>query len=186
MAGSLVDGPSGVQQGRRNNMINRITKTFIFLILCVGFAAAQDRGVGIGLIVGEPTGISTKIWTSHTNAVDIGLEWSSGDGYLMRMGNGYWHYVNETYVHIHANYLWHSFDAIRSEERFPLYYGVGTTIRSGQSSPYNWLGVRGTFGVEWLPRPVPIDVFLEIVPTLQLAPFSDFGFSAGIGTRYYF
>ncbi len=166
--------------------MKRLTKTFALLILCAGFSAAQESGVGVGIIVGEPTGISTKIWTSHTNAVDIGLGWSNGDWYWMRMGNGYWQYVNDTYVHFHADYLWHSFDAIHSQERFPLYYGVGMTIHSGQASPYNWLGVRGTFGIEWLPRRVPIDVFLEIVPTLQLAPFSDFGFNAGLGTRFYF
>jgi hypothetical protein len=159
---------------------------FALLIFCTTFASAQNRGVGVGIIVGEPTGISTKIWTSQTNAIDIGVGWSSGDQYLVRTGNGYWQYVNDTYIHFYVDYLWHSFNAIHSEERFPLYYGVGMTIHSGQALPYNWLGVRGTFGIEWMPRRAPMDVFFEIAPTLQLAPFSTFGFNAGLGTRFYF
>ncbi|MDE3058519.1 MAG: hypothetical protein KGJ59_11240 [Bacteroidota bacterium] len=167
--------------------MRRFKKIIALLFLCAGFVSAQDRGVGAGIIIGEPTGISAKIWTSRTNAVALGVGWSYGDWYWVRTANGYWQYVNGTYVHFHADYLWHSFNTIRSQQRFPLYYGVGLAINSGPTpSSYNWLGVRGTFGIEWLPHRAPLDVFLEVVPTLQIAPFSSFGFDAGIGTRFYF
>ncbi|PJC57853.1 MAG: hypothetical protein CO025_11205, partial [Ignavibacteria bacterium CG_4_9_14_0_2_um_filter_37_13] len=35
--------------------------------------AAQDHGFGLGLVVGEPTGLSAKLWTSRINAFDFGL-----------------------------------------------------------------------------------------------------------------
>jgi hypothetical protein len=31
-----------------------------------------------------------------------------------------------------------------------------------------------------------MDIFLELVPSLQLTPSSGFGLDAGIGARYYF
>jgi hypothetical protein len=33
---------------------------------------AQDHGFGLGLIFGEPTGLSAKLWTSKDNALDFG------------------------------------------------------------------------------------------------------------------
>jgi hypothetical protein len=32
---------------------------------------AQDHGFGMGIILGEPTGISAKLWTSRDNAFDF-------------------------------------------------------------------------------------------------------------------
>jgi len=52
-------------------------KYFIFLFLVgVMFStplSAQNRGFGMGLMLGEPTGLSAKAWTSPINAVDFGL-----------------------------------------------------------------------------------------------------------------
>ena len=39
---------------------------------------AQDHGFGLGIIFGEPTGLSAKLWTSKVNAFDFGLGWSVG------------------------------------------------------------------------------------------------------------
>ena len=38
-------------------------------------AHAQD-GLGVGVILGEPTGISLKAWTSDKHAVDAAVAWS--------------------------------------------------------------------------------------------------------------
>ncbi len=143
---------------------------------------AQGNGFGIGLIIGEPTGISAKLWTSEYTAFDFGLGWSvRGD----RFGRYDGYYSGQNSVHVHADYLWHSFVAINSSERFPLYYGIGGRLHDGAG--YNSsLAVRGVFGIAWIPRETPIDVFLELVPTLQLTTSSGFGIDAGIGVRYFF
>ena len=36
---------------------------------------AQQRKFGLGVIIGEPTGLSAKLWTSSVNAFDFGLGW---------------------------------------------------------------------------------------------------------------
>ena len=157
------------------------------LVLCVFFSVqmsnAQQRTFGLGLIIGEPTGISAKLWTSSINAFDFGLGWSMGGDWI---GNNYYGYHNRgSRIHFHMDYLWHSYDAIRSSERFPLYYGIGGRINSG--ADYNSsLAVRGVFGIAWLPHNTPIDVFLELVPSLQLTSTTGFGIDAGFGARYFF
>jgi hypothetical protein len=142
---------------------------------------AQDHGFGIGFIVGEPTGLSAKLWTSGRNAFDFGLGWSVGGDRISR--NDVIHEGSR--IHFHMDYLWHSFRTIKSTEQFPLYYGIGGRINSGGG--YNTsFGVRGVFGIAWLPRSTPLDVFVEIAPVLQLVDYTGFGIDAGLGVRFYF
>jgi hypothetical protein len=131
-------------------------------------ASAQSKGFGLGVIFGEPTGVSLKQWVSSQNAIDAGIAWSfKGDGYL----------------HIHGDYLWHFPQAINSEQRFVPYAGIGG--RLGFSSDVV-LGVRGVGGLAWWPKGVPLDVFAELAPVFDLAPSTDFDLMGGIGVRYFF
>ncbi len=152
------------------------------LFLVVQVAVAQDHGFGLGVIIGEPTGISAKLWTSHVNAFDFGLGWSIGGD---RIGRYKGYYDGGSRVHFHMDYLWHSFGAIHSSERFPLYYGIGGRINSGAGYDAS-VAIRGVFGIAWLPHNTPIDVFLELVPSLQLTSSTGFSIDAGLGARYFF
>ncbi len=144
-------------------------------------ANAQDHGFGIGLIFGEPTGLSAKLWTSKDNAFDFGLGLSVGGDRISYKG----HYDNGTRIHFHMDYLWHAFNAINSSERFPLYYGIGGRINSGGGYDAS-IGVRGVFGIAWFPHSTPIDIFVELVPVLQLTSSMGLGIDAGLGIRYFF
>ena len=145
------------------------------LFLAIHVSVAQERKFGLGLIIGEPTGISAKLWTSNENAFDFGLGWTT--------------FNNQNYpgsrVHFHMDYLWHSFDAIHATERFPIYYGVGGRMNSGAGYE-SALAIRGVVGIAWMPRRTPIDIFLEVVPSLELTPSSRFALDAAIGIRYFF
>jgi len=156
------------------------------IALCVFFSiqtsSAQERKFGLGVIIGEPTGISAKLWTSSVNAFDFGLGWSVGGD---RIGNYKGHYDGGSRVHFHMDYLWHSFEAIHSSERFPLYYGFGGRINTGAG--YNSsAAVRGVIGIAWMPRETPIDIFFEVVPSLQITSSTGFAIDAGLGARYFF
>ena len=154
--------------------------------LCVFFAAqgaaAQDHGFGLGVIIGEPTGLSAKLWTSTENAFAFGLGWSVGGNGI---GKHKEEFEGETRVHFHVDYLWHAFKVIHSSERFPLYYGFGGRVNTGGEHDAS-LAVRGVLGIVWLPHDTPIDVFLEVVPSVVLTPSSGFALDAGIGARYFF
>ena len=147
---------------------------YAIVAFCLFFAVqnsiAQDRGFGLGVIIGEPTGLSAKLWTSPVNALDFALGWATRGG---------------DQTDFHMDYLWHSFETIHSSERFPLYYGIGGRVITGPGNDGS-LGVRGVFGIAWLPHNTPVDVFLELAPTLQLTSSTGFYIDAGIGARFYF
>lgn len=156
----------------------------IGLVLLMLFAkpiTAQDSGFGLGIMLGEPTGLSAKYWTSQNNAFDFGLGVGLGGDRIKYEG----HYDNSSRIHFHMDYLWHSFGAISSTERFPLYYGIGGRYNSGGGYESS-LGVRGVLGIAWLPQSTPIDVFLEVVPVFPITPLTGLGIDAAIGIRYYF
>jgi hypothetical protein len=154
----------------------------IFLFLSAVGTIAQERQFGLGIIIGEPTGLSAKLWVSPATAFDFGLGWSVGGDRISHYNGGF---DGGSRIHLHMDYLWHWFDAIHSSERFPLYIGVGGRINTGAGYDAS-AAVRGVFGIAWLPRQVPIDVFLELVPSLQVVPSTGFGIDAGLGARYFF
>jgi hypothetical protein len=130
--------------------------------------AAQDRGFGMGIILGEPTGLSAKLWTSSDNAFDFAAAWSfKGDGSLL----------------LQADYVWH-FNLIPvSSGKLPLYVGIGGRVVLADDPQF---GIRIPIGLDYLFAAAPIDVFVELVPILDLSPSTDFGFGGGIGIRYWF
>lgn len=178
----------------------------IAFLLAVG-AWAEGRNFGLGVVLGDPTGFTAKYWTSSTTALDFGLGWSGywnqsgyydpacNDGVFYRDHQGYCDRRSYDYrdrygygwdiFHVHADYLFHNFDLIRATERFPLFYGPGIAVNYYD---YNYLqiGIRGDFGIAWMPRRAPMDLFLEIAPTLDVFPGPHLGVSAGLGGRYYF
>jgi hypothetical protein len=130
---------------------------------------SQDRGFGLGLILGDPTGLSAKGWLSPTNAIDIGMAWS---------------FRYRGFLHIHGDYLWHFNRAIQSQERFVPYVGIGGRLGVGDAK--SRLGIRIAGGIAWWSRDVPLDVFLEVAPILDLAPATELSANGGIGARFYF
>lgn len=152
-------------------------KKFLLVLTAACFLVpplqAQERGVGVGVVVGDPTGISVKLWTGPSNAVQFALAWKSRDQFL------------GTRVSFSGDYLWHSFHLIKSEQWFPVYYGVGGVLASG-GGVESALGIRGVVGLAWFPRRTPLDVFLQVAPILTLTPSTDIELEAGVGIRYFF
>ena len=51
--------------------VKLIAVVFFAVAMPLGDAHAQRTGVGAGVILGAPTGISAKFWTSSDNAIDV-------------------------------------------------------------------------------------------------------------------
>ena len=130
---------------------------------------AQDSGIGLGLIIGEPTGLSAKLWTSERTAVDAAVAWS---------------FYAPPRFHIHSNFLIHNYDlfSVASGE-LPLYFGAGAYMAF--SSDFG-LGLRAPVGIAYHFEAVPVELFAEIAPGLALLPGINFYFGGGTGARYYF
>ena len=138
------------------------------LLTCVS-AQAQDRGFGLGVILGEPTGISFKQWIEKKKAIDGAIAWS---------------FEKKSAVHLHADLLFHTSNIVKVEmSKLVAYYGIGGRIKFVDKSR---IGVRVPLGLDYLPSETPIDVFLEIVPLLDLAPSTDFTLNAALGVRFFF
>ncbi len=152
-----------------------------FMIILTKPIAAQDQGFGLGLIIGEPTGVSAKLWTSKVNAFDFGLGVGLGGDRIKYKG----FYDGGSRLHFHMDYLWHAFNVLGTSENFPIYYGFGGRFTSGGGYESS-IGVRGVIGIAWFPRATPIDVFFELVPVFQVTPLTGLGINAGLGIRYFF
>ena len=159
-----------------------LTSIALCLCLAVQVSVAQEHTFGLGVIIGEPTGVSAKLWTSSTTAFDFGLGLSLGTD---RISNYDGNYNGGSRLHFHMDFLWHYFDAFGSSGRVPLYYGFGGRINTG-AGYNNSTAIRGVIGIAWMPRETPIDIFLELVPSLQLTSSTGFTTDAGFGGRYYF
>lgn len=156
--------------------MNRIILISILIILLgFGVTSAQTRGVGIGIILGEPTGLSMKFWTSSNTAIDIAAAWS---------------FINGRALHVHADYLYHNFKLVELDyDTLPFYFGIGGRIKFAEHDTVNHnyrIGVRIPVGLEFLPSKMPFDFFMEIAPLLDLIPNTDLNFNGGIGFRYFF
>lgn len=132
-------------------------------------ALAQERGFGLGVIFGEPTGISAKGWVSDRGAIDGGLAWS---------------YRSDEYVNVYMDYLWHFHDVFDQQHSIVPYLGIGGRIVGGRGS--GTAGVRIVGGMSWLPAGAPLDVYLEFAPIVDLAPETEFSANGGVGIRFYF
>ena len=128
------------------------------------------EGIGLGIILGEETGLSAKKWVGNITAVDGAISWSFGD-------------VNMLYLHF--DYLFHRFDQFEKVKRgkLLLYYGVGGKIKLKNKSE---AGLRIPVGVNYVLKEAPLDAFTEIIPGLDLIPSTGFSLGIAIGVRYFF
>ncbi len=149
-------------------------KIFVASLLTIIFSNvsfAQESGYGIGLVLGEPSGLSGKIWLDNTQAVDIGI----GAG-LFGDGAG---------LSIHSDYLYHIKDLLKWKYKLPFYYGFGIRMRFPANSDFNF-GVRGVVGLMMYLKNMPVDVFFELAPSFRLLPTTGLNLDLAIGGRYYF
>ena len=139
----------------------------IFIAFLALTIRAQDSGFGIGVILGEPTGLSAKYWLSRSTAADFGVAWSFHD-----------------YMHLHADILMHKFDLINvSKGELPVFLGLGCRLLLADDPA---IGIRVPLGLDYHFSSAPFDLFLEVVPIMELAPETKFDLNAAIGLRYFF
>ncbi len=133
----------------------------------------QGRGTGIGIMIGEPTGLSFKKFIGPRTAIDAGLAWSL---------------AHDNNLHIHVDYLLHDFRLLKrefqvTEGELPLYYGIGGRLRVNGDSHF---GIRFVIGTAYMFETAPIDVFLEVAPVMDLIPSTELTADVGVGFRYWF
>lgn len=149
----------------------------LFLFENVYAQSPQNKKFGFGIMLGDPTGGTVKIWTQPANAFVIDL----GSSYFgsPRLG---------------ADYLWH-FNAFNSRIA-NLYAGPGAVLGFGEGSGFWYkdkfirtggsvgVGIRGVFGVDVVPQRTPLEIFGEIGVLVGFSP-SGSSVDVAIGLRFY-
>lgn len=130
---------------------------------------AQADVFGIGVLLGEPTGVAAKVRLGPTSAIDAAAAWS---------------FVDKGSFYFHADYLVHFNDVFTVDPgELPLYVGIGGMV-SLREDPL--LGIRIPVGLAYEFESAPLDVFFEIAPGMGIFPETSLEFGGGIGIRYYF
>lgn len=148
----------------------------IALVSCLPFLAlpAASRaadGFGLGIMVGEPTGLSGKLWLGSRSAVDMGVAWS---------------FEGPDALHLHSDYLAHNFNLIRVDKgALALHYGAGAHLKIDDGDD-DVFGLRIPVGLTYHFAGAPMDVFLEVVPVMDIVPDMDFEPGGALGVRYFF
>lgn len=153
-------------------MLKVISVVSLFIMLVASIAVAQEPGdLGVGIILGEPTGLTGKVWLEEDIALDAACAWSFED---------------KGYFHLHTDYLFHDFDVFDVKKgRSAFYYGPGIRVKFSDTDKTK-AGIRAAAGITHILQKHPLDVFIEIAILLDLVPSTKSGFNAGIGFRYYF
>jgi len=158
--------------------MNRTILT-VLVIAGIGIGIADAGLFGVGPMIGAPTGLSAKLYTSY------------GMGHAdLDAGLGY-NWYKDTSFEAYADLQFHTHSLtskVESEGAVTLYIGVGGQVRfSGETkNPTVRAGFRMPFGIEYLSVKVPIGLFMEAVPIFNLGTTDNyFGGSAAAGFRYY-
>jgi hypothetical protein len=148
----------------------KIIFTLIFSLFFSTKLFALSRPMGLGLMLGNPTGLSGKYWLNQKNAIDAGLGISLG---------------HECEGNLHSDYLWHKENAFYYKEVNPLdlYYGLGGRMEFSDSIE---LGLRVPIGLVWKMEEKKAEFFSEIAPIFDFLGKVGIEMSLGIGARYYF
>jgi hypothetical protein len=145
------------------------------------------RKFGIGFMLGDPTGLSAKLWTGPTNSVDFGLGfWGYGFDNCPGGGRPCDHFTAHDGT-FNADYLWQS-NIVRGQAQLDWHIGAGGRAiwYGGCNNDCFALAARMPIGLDLMfNNPSFLEVFFELAPVLYVVPFADFAVEGAIGVRFY-
>lgn len=165
--------------------MKRLVVASLLLLGSLTLLSAEDEGVtantagslGIGAHIGGGynNGVSAKYWLDTENAIDAALSFASGD---------------YEYTYFHADYLVHRFGLVNVEDgKIPLHFGLGVFTESSgmyDSETMSTNGLRLPVGFSYLLKDAPLDLYMEVAPTIAGGDYSGFYIAGSFGFRYYF
>lgn len=175
-------------------MKNQFIALLGLVALTTGLATAQNQrnSFGLGIVLGNPSGLSAKI-PAGANSINAILGYNA-------YGGPHWGYdcpgpgPNNCYdngsLYLGADYIFYNYNLIRvSKGRLPLYYGPGlnaTFWDAPAGADAVRVGIRVAVGLEYQFASAPFDIFFEIAPGINVIPNTSGYVSAGLGTRFFF
>ncbi len=151
----------------RNLLLPGLLALVLARSLAVAPAHAQQRrsDTGLGGQIGDPTGITLRLYDRASFVYDFLAAWDLDDFFFLNV-----HGLRE-----------------RSLENSPLsyYYGPGVIFGIERRRRQNELvvGISGNFGINYFVE--RFEVFLQLTPRFTLTPRTVGDIGGGIGLRYY-
>jgi hypothetical protein len=143
----------------------------IAIITSTGTAQDINR-FEIGVILGEPTGISAKYWMTTHSAIDAAVGWSFSD----------------EVIELSTDYQYHYFLFDLDQGLIPVYLGMGLGLQLGSTGGDDdaFLGIRIPLGAVYLFKNAPFAIFGEVAPIFEVIPETRPRVSGGAGIRFTF
>ena len=148
----------------------------IVLLIIPAVLLGQSSQIGLGVIIGSPTGLSGKFMIARNSAIAVHAGWSL---------------IGNKGLHITGDYQF-LFPGVVKQDGSPMlnvvpYFGVGGRFlfkeKENEDTEFH-LGLRFGGGIEYLVS--QFGIFLELYPVVDIVPKTEFDFEGGIGGRFYF
>ena len=153
----------------------------VMCLLGIGFASSDAHAdspgpFGVGLVLGNPTGLSSNYRFGADRSVDAALAWNFG---------------RYSGFEIHSDYLWHRKNIIRGKFAFDLHYGIGGRLlsrgdRDSNNNDRTFFGPRIPVGIGTNFNQTALEVFGEVVFVMNLISGTSADLDFGVGARIYF
>ena len=146
----------------------------VILILCAVFlsinAFTQKGDFGMGIILGNPTSVSVKLWTGKVTAIDASL------GYR---------YGSANHLYLNTDFLFHLWAIEKEEGTIKVYLGAGAGLGFVSDLSFS---IRAPGGAALFLDNIPLELFAELVPTLQVFGEGNIRLrmEGYLGARWYF
>lgn len=147
----------------------------LFAALMLTATVVHAENYALGVILGDPSGLSGKVKYDNNHSIDGALAYSTG---------------KHSGMQFHSDYLW---DRARSWETtqgpLNMYYGLGGRLISYNDDHDNAkvsIGPRGSLGLNFNVNNPNIELFGELAMILEVAPSMTADLDAGVGARIRF
>ena len=138
--------------------------------------ASSSSNLGLGIVLGEPTGLVGEINPKSQNPIDVGFAYAF-DHWMQIWGDYTFHY---------PKFISHLF---KTDSPIDSYVGVGGGFvfedTDHHSDSFGVL-LRVPFGLKYMLPDAPLGFFAEVAPGMILSSDTRVVVQGGIGARYYF
>jgi hypothetical protein len=144
-------------------------------------AAPQGKSFGLGLVFGSPSGLTGK----YMLTADQGIQASIGFGVSSRFRQNF---AVVTDILLAVDYIWTPATLVDvAPMTLNFFIGGGAVVGIYENGFFGpTLGARLPVGLSMAFKPIPLEIYLELVPTLIVFPPVALGLGAGLGGRWYF
>lgn len=139
---------------------------------------SSGRSFGLGMVLGDPTGLTGEKWLGNDTALDFSAAWSLEDNESMELA---------------VDHVWYNFSALEwdndegrgtDNRRIALHYGLGGRLLFMDHGD-DRAGLRVPVGLTYFTDRGRIGIFAQVAPTLDVVPSTEGDLQGGLGVRYF-